>query len=97
MPDSAAPTDLAIPPDLLPADGRFGSGPSKIRVEALDALHAARPIAFIAYAEDALRWHHGEGTPALAEDLRRLSAWRWKNNLRLEDVLRVIREQEEPA
>ena len=29
--------------------------------EALDAIHAARPIAFIAYAEDALRWHHGEG------------------------------------
>jgi phosphoserine aminotransferase len=25
---------------LLPADGRFGSGPSKIRPEALDALHA---------------------------------------------------------
>jgi hypothetical protein len=26
--------------------------------EALDAIHAARPIAFVAYAEDALRWHH---------------------------------------
>lgn len=29
-----------IPAELLPRDGRFGSGPSKIRVEALDALAA---------------------------------------------------------
>jgi phosphoserine aminotransferase len=31
---------LTIPRDLLPADGRFGSGPSKIRPEALQALAA---------------------------------------------------------
>ncbi len=31
-------TDLKIPRDLLPADGRFGSGPSKVRVEALQDL-----------------------------------------------------------
>ena len=31
-------TDIRIPLDLLPADGRFGSGPSKVRVEALRAL-----------------------------------------------------------
>ena len=66
-------------------------------VEALDAIHAARPIAFIAYAEDALRWHHGEGTPAFEEDRRRLDAWRWRNHLRLEDVMRAVREQEELA
>lgn len=30
--------DIRIPADLLPADGRFGSGPSKVRREALDAL-----------------------------------------------------------
>ncbi len=29
---------IAIPPDLLPTDGRFGAGPSKIRVAALQAL-----------------------------------------------------------
>jgi phosphoserine aminotransferase len=29
---------LQIPADLLPGDGRFGSGPSKVRVEALAAL-----------------------------------------------------------
>ncbi len=33
-------TQLTIPADLKPADGRFGSGPSKIRPEALDALAA---------------------------------------------------------
>ena len=31
---------MKIPAELLPADGRFGSGPSKVRVEALDALAA---------------------------------------------------------
>jgi phosphoserine aminotransferase len=30
--------DIRIPLDLLPADGRFGSGPSKVRTEALRAL-----------------------------------------------------------
>src|SRR5215471_15786239 len=29
---------ITIPDDLLPADGRFGSGPSKIRPEAVEAL-----------------------------------------------------------
>jgi phosphoserine aminotransferase len=33
-------TPLRIPADLLPGDGRFGSGPSKVRVEALAALAA---------------------------------------------------------
>ncbi len=32
--------DLTIPADLLPSDGRFGSGPSKVRVESLQALVA---------------------------------------------------------
>src|SRR3954451_22587254 len=31
-------TVLAIPEDLKPADGRFGSGPSKVRPEQLDHL-----------------------------------------------------------
>ncbi len=36
-----APTDIRIPPDLLPADGRFGCGPSKVRPEAVEALAKA--------------------------------------------------------
>jgi phosphoserine aminotransferase len=33
--------DIEIPAHLLPADGRFGSGPSKVRPEAVEALGAA--------------------------------------------------------
>jgi phosphoserine aminotransferase len=32
--------EITLPNDLRPADGRFGSGPSKVRIEALDALAA---------------------------------------------------------
>jgi phosphoserine aminotransferase len=35
--------DLQIPADLKPADGRFGSGPSKVRPEQVDALVAMAP------------------------------------------------------
>jgi phosphoserine aminotransferase len=37
------PTSIVIPKDLLPRDGRFGSGPSKVRPAALDSLVAAAP------------------------------------------------------
>lgn len=35
--------DIVIPSDLLPADGRFASGPSKVRPEAVAALERAAP------------------------------------------------------
>lgn len=35
------PADIRIPIDLLPVDGRFGAGPSKVRPEQLDALAQA--------------------------------------------------------
>lgn len=38
MPDA-----LTIPVELLPRDGRFGSGPSKVRPEQVDAIVAANP------------------------------------------------------
>src|SRR5688500_8956065 len=34
---------VTIPSELLPTDGRFGSGPSKVRQEQLDHLAAAGP------------------------------------------------------
>ena len=40
MPQTSTPTPR-IPADLLPRDGRFGSGPAKIRPEALAALAAS--------------------------------------------------------
>ncbi|HSF84429.1 MAG TPA: phosphoserine transaminase [Acidimicrobiia bacterium] len=36
----AAPSDITLPSELLPGDGRFGSGPSKVDVAALEALAA---------------------------------------------------------
>jgi phosphoserine aminotransferase len=35
------PAQIVIPADLLPADGRFGSGPTKVREAQVDALAAA--------------------------------------------------------
>ncbi len=36
-------SDITLPPDLRPSDGRFGSGPSKVRADAMAALVAAAP------------------------------------------------------
>ena len=36
----ANPTSIVLPPELIPGDGRFGSGPSKVRREAAPALAA---------------------------------------------------------
>src|SRR5437773_6601257 len=35
--------EIELPPELRPSDGRFGSGPSKVRQEAVAALAAAAP------------------------------------------------------
>ena len=32
--------NIVIPPSMLPEDGRFGAGPSKIRTEQVQALDA---------------------------------------------------------
>lgn len=37
------PTRIRIPADLLPSDGRFGAGPSKVRPQAVSALAEAAP------------------------------------------------------
>ncbi len=64
-------------------------------IEALDAIRAARPIAWVAYADDALRWHHESrgSTEALEHDRRRLVAWREENQLDLAAVIRLRRSQ----
>lgn len=41
---AAAPAPLTIPADLLPMDGRFGAGPSKVRPEQLEALLSAHRL-----------------------------------------------------
>ncbi len=65
-------------------------------VAALDAIRRARPVAWIAYAEDALRWHHERhASPpgSLETDLRKLARWREENELDLASVIRQKRAQ----
>lgn len=65
-------------------------------VEALDAIRSVRPIAWVAYAEDAVRWHHereGLAPAELDRELLRMARWREENALDLESVIRLKREQ----
>jgi phosphoserine aminotransferase len=58
------PADIRIPGELLPADGRFGSGPSRVRVEAVDAL-AATGSGYMGTS------HRREGVRAVVRRIRR--------------------------
>jgi protein-tyrosine phosphatase len=65
-------------------------------VEALDAIRRVRPQAFVAYAEQALRWHHvraGSTDEELDRQLDRVRAWRDSHALDLEQVIRLKRQQ----
>lgn len=66
-------------------------------VEALAAIRAARPIAHIWYAEDALDWRL-DRTGATASERRsvraRVKAWRAKNSLDVVRIIRGVRAQE---
>ena len=50
--------EIVIPPELRPSDGRFGSGPSKVRPEAVAALSTA--------AQGLLGTSHRQATNAIA-------------------------------
>jgi len=68
---SAPPPDIAIPDSLKPADGRFGSGPSKVRQEAVDALVEAAPTYLgTSHRQAAVRFVVGSLRNLLAEVLR---------------------------
>jgi phosphoserine aminotransferase len=55
--------DIRIPADLLPADGRFGCGPSKVRPEALAAL-AATGTSYLGTS------HRQAGVKSVVSDVR---------------------------
>ena len=59
-------------------------------IDAIAAIRAARPIANVWYAADAVRWHHGRLQTDPAEDLGRLAAWRAQHPL---NVTRLLRQQ----
>jgi hypothetical protein len=64
----------------------FGLDP----VDAIAAIRDARPQAYVAYAEDALRWHHersGASTSDALDDRIRLERWREDNPI---DLVRII-------
>jgi phosphoserine aminotransferase len=60
--------DIVIPAELLPGDGRFGSGPSKVRPEAVEALAAAgRTFLGTSHRQPAVRFKVAELRNGLAE------------------------------
>lgn len=62
--------DIAIPDDLLPHDGRFGCGPSRIRPEAIEMLAAsASHFMGTSHRQAAVRFKVGELRNGLAEML----------------------------
>lgn len=66
-------------------------------IAALDAIRAARSIAAVGYAEDALDWHHRRTDASefqRASDRRRLRAWRAADTLDVAAVIRGIRTAE---
>lgn len=63
-------------------------------VEALSAIRAARPIAYIDYADDALAWYHarvGSESAHLIRDVWRVARWREENYLDVAQVIRKVR------
>lgn len=65
-------------------------------VEALDTIRRVRPQAYVAYAEDALRWHHartGASASQRDDDAARVATWRRDNRMDLESVIRLKRQQ----
>ncbi len=62
------PTTITIPTELLPADGRFGCGPSKVRVEQVDALRgAATTILGTSHRQKTVKSQVGRVRSGLAE------------------------------
>ncbi|HMU36946.1 MAG TPA: dual specificity protein phosphatase, partial [Marmoricola sp.] len=53
-------------------------------IDALDEIRGVREIAWVAYAEDALRWHFSDNQALLTRELARLAAWRKSNELDLD-------------
>lgn len=64
---------------------------------ALHMIRAARSVAVIDYADDALAWHHrrtGASTRRRASDTAALAQWRAENHIDVEHVIRSIRGDE---
>jgi len=60
-------TDFRLPPELIPVDGRFGCGPSKIRAEQLDHLVANAHLLGTSHRQQPVRELVGRVRSGLAE------------------------------
>jgi phosphoserine aminotransferase len=70
------PAELRLPAELLPSDGRFGCGPSKVRPEQLDALVAAgRTVLGTSHRQAPVKGLVGSVRAGLAELLRLPDGW----------------------
>jgi dual specificity phosphatase 3 len=66
-------------------------------VAALEAIRTARPIAYVSYAEDALRWHDdriGASTEVRRHHRAAVAHWRRTHDLDVANVIRKIRQEE---
>lgn len=60
--------------------------------EALEAIRAARPIAWIDYADDAIDWHLADADDAARTAAHEiLTEWRWHNHLPFNQAIRQTR------
>jgi phosphoserine aminotransferase len=70
------PAELRLPPELLPADGRFGCGPSRVRPEQLDSLVAAgRTVLGTSHRQSPVKQLVGSLRAGLAELFRLPDGW----------------------
>jgi phosphoserine aminotransferase len=68
---SPDPTSIVLPPELRPSDGRFGSGPSKVRDEAVAALaDAAHGFLGTSHRQSTVRSVVGRARAGIAELFR---------------------------
>jgi phosphoserine aminotransferase len=73
---AGAPPDITIPADLLPADGRFNSGPSKVRPEAAaDVAAAGRTLLGTSHRQAPVRDLVGAVRRGIAELLELPGDW----------------------
>jgi dual specificity phosphatase 3 len=67
-------------------------------INALECIRRARPIAYVAYAESALRWHHrrtGVAAPQRAAELRLLTTWRAEHDREVAGAIRRLRDRQD--
>lgn len=63
-------------------------------IEALDAIRAARPIAAVLYADDAIKWHlrrAGASADQIELQRKRIALWQRRNEIDTSTVIRRIR------